>query len=180
MSLQSNYQKAIKFAGEKHGNQKIPGSSSSYLAHLSNVAMEIMIAAQHTSNFDLNFAIQVALLHDVIEDTAVTVEELKSEFGFEIAASVLALSKDETLELEAQIPDSLERIKLYSKEVWAVKLADRISNLQKPPSHWKQEKIIDYHKMAQVILSTLKGANVYLEERLKERIINYNKFILKP
>ena len=52
MDLQTLYQKAIKFAGEKHENQKVPGSQSSYLVHLSNVAMEIMLAAQHTDNFD--------------------------------------------------------------------------------------------------------------------------------
>ena len=177
MSVQSHYQKAIKFAGEKHGDQKIPGTQTSYMVHLSNVAMEIMIAANHTSNFDLSFALQVALLHDVLEDTAVNFKELELEFGSEIAEAVLALSKDETLEAAAQIPDSLKRIQSHAKEVWAVKLSDRISNMQEPPAHWDQAKIIAYQKMARLILATLKGGNAYLEKRLDEKILAYNEFI---
>ena len=137
MELQSLYQKAIAFAGEKHLDQKVPGTQSSYLLHLSNVAMETMIAARHTDDFDLGFAVQVAILHDILEDTSTTFNELQAAFGLKVADAVLALSKNEALESQAQIPDSLERIKLQTKEVWAVKLADRITNMQKPPAHIK-------------------------------------------
>ena len=98
MEPQSLYQKAIAFAGEKHQDQKVPGTQSSYLVHLSNVAMETMMAAQHTDDFDLGYAVQVALLHDVLEDTSTTFEELKEAFGEKIAEGVLALSKNEDLE----------------------------------------------------------------------------------
>lgn len=176
MELQTLYQKAITFAGEKHQDQKVPGTNSSYLVHLSNVAMEAMIAAKYTDGFDLEFAVQVALLHDVLEDTSATFGELQARFGLKIADAVLALSKNEALESDTQILDSLERITLQSKEVWAVKLADRISNMQKPPEHWDQYKIIAYQKMARVILSTLKGGNAYLEQRLEEKIFYYNQY----
>ncbi|MFW0739139.1 hypothetical protein [Flavobacterium sp. T12S277] len=69
--------------------------------------------------------------------------------------------------------DSLARIKELSKEVWAVKLADRITNLQVPPESWSVEKIKEYQQQAVQILNTLKGGNVYLEKRLSERIENY-------
>ncbi|MEL4457307.1 HD domain-containing protein [Lutimonas vermicola] len=177
MELQSLYQKAIAFAGEKHRDQKVPGTQSSYLLHLSNVAMETMIAARHTDHFDLGFAVQVALLHDVLEDTNTTFDELQAAFGKKIADAVLALSKNEALEPEAQIPDSLERIKLQPKEVWAVKLADRTSNMQPPPAHWDNNKRIGYLLMACVILSMLKGGNHYLEKRLEEKILAYEQYI---
>ena len=177
MDLQSSYQKAIAYAGAKHKDQKITGTQNSFLVHLSNVAMETMIAAQHTDNFDQNFAIQVALLHDVLEDTATTFEELQSAFGKKIADGVLALSKNEALEVDLQIPESLERIKLQPKEIWTVKLADRTSNLQPPPAHWDKNKRIAYHKMAGTILSELKGGNAYLENRLAQKIIDYKQFI---
>jgi guanosine-3',5'-bis(diphosphate) 3'-pyrophosphohydrolase len=119
----------------------------------------------------------VALLHDVLEDTSTTFSELQQTFGLKIADAVLALSKNEDLEPDLQIQDSLERIQLQSKEVWAVKLADRISNMQKPPTHWDQFKIIAYQKMARVILSTLKGGNAYLEKRLEEKILVYDLYI---
>lgn len=177
MELQNNYQKAIAYAGSKHKDQKLPGTESSYLVHLSNVTMETIIAAQHTAQFDLNFAVQVALLHDVLEDTSTTFEELQVEFGIKIAEAVLALSKNEALDPESRIPDSLKRIKLQSKEIWAVKLADRISNMQKPPAHWDTNKISAYKSMAQLILSELKGANLYLEKRLELKIKDYDQYL---
>lgn len=177
MDLQTPYQKAIKFAGEKHENQKLPGSQSSYLVHLSNVAMETMVAAQHTDNFDHIFAVQVALLHDVLEDTSTTYDELQTVFGTKIADGVLALSKDETLKAEARIPDSLSRIKRQPTEVWAVKLADRITNMQEPPEHWDKNKRMAYLKMAGIILFELKDGNAYLQKRLEQKINDYHQFI---
>ncbi len=177
MDFQTAYQKAISFAGRKHTDQRIPGSESSYLVHLSNVAMETMVAAKHTNDIDLIYAVQVALLHDVLEDTPCTFEELKDAFSLEIAAGVLALSKNEALEFEAQIPDSLKRIKLQPKEVWVVKLADRISNMQEPPSHWDKNKRIAYQLAARMILLHLKDGNHYLEQRLEEKILAYDQYI---
>jgi len=182
MDIQDYYQKAINFAGKHHADQNIPGSNTSYMVHLSNVAMEILVAGQHSpdsyrEDFDYKFAVQVALLHDLLEDTSTTFDEIKEEFGQNIARGVLALSKNEALPSSQQIIKSLSRIKLEPKEVWAVKLADRISNLQKPPSHWDTNKIIEYHKMAGIILLQLKGGNAYLENRLYQKIIDYKEFM---
>lgn len=182
MELQDYYQKALNFTGLKHADQKIPGSNSSYMVHLSNVSMEIILASQHNhefhqEGFDLQFAVQVALLHDILEDTPTTFEEIEEAFGLDIADAVLALTKNEQLPPAQQIPDSLNRIKSQPMEVWAVKLADRISNLQKPPAHWDTNKMIDYKKMAGIILLQLRGGNQYLENRLQQKIIDYNQFI---
>ena len=175
-SLQSSYQKAIRFAGEKHGDQKMPDSRSSYLVHLSLVAMELMMAHADKANFDLEFALQVALLHDVLEDTDTSFEALVEEFSRPIAEAVLALTKNEDLPTEEQIPDSLERIRSFPKEVWAVKLADRISNMQQPPPSWSLEKKQNYCRMAEKILNKLKGGNAYLEKRLQEKIKAYPRY----
>lgn len=132
MKTQSLYQKAIKFATAKHTaqNQTIPGTNLPYVVHLSNVAMEILIASFHTENFDLDFAVQVALLHDTLEDTSTTLAELEMEFGVDVAKAVLALTKNTELPGEEQMQDCIRKIKLLQPEVWAVKLADRITNLQ--------------------------------------------------
>ena len=182
MDLHTAYQKAINFAGKHHADQSIPGSNTSYMVHLSNVAMEVLLANQHGldshgEGFDCEFAVQVALLHDLLEDTSTTFDEIKEEFGENIAKGVLALSKNEDLPVSQQILDSLSRIKLEPKEVWAVKLSDRISNLQEPPAHWDENKIIDYHKMAGTILLELKGGNAYLEKRLQQKIIDYQAYM---
>jgi guanosine-3',5'-bis(diphosphate) 3'-pyrophosphohydrolase len=77
-----------------HNNRTLPASQIPYVVHLSNVAMEILFAAQHTPGFNTALALQVALLHDVIEDTATTLLELEQQFGTEVAAGVLALTKN--------------------------------------------------------------------------------------
>lgn len=176
--LQTKYQKAIKFAAKKHAdiNQLIPGTNLPYVVHLSNVAMEILIAAQKTENFDSEFAIQVALLHDILEDTETTFDEIANEFGKEIAQAVLALTKNSKIPKEERMNDSLNRIKKLQKEVWAVKLADRITNLQVPPEHWSFEKITEYQKQAVLIHDSLKDGNKYLEDRLLEKTSDYLKY----
>ena len=63
------------------------------------------------------------------------------------------------------------------KEVWAVKLADRISNMQEPPPSWNQEKKQNYHRVAKVILKSLQGGNAYLEGRLAQKIEDYKEFL---
>jgi len=175
--VQQAYQKAIRFAGERHADQKMPASRANYLVHLSNVAMEVILAERHSPNFDLEFAVQVALLHDVLEDTPTSFEEVAECFSPEIAEAVLALTKNEELPADIQIPDSLMRIKSLGKEVWAVKLADRISNMQEPPSAWTREKKRNYRQVAKLILQELEGGNAYLESRLQALIQDYKDFI---
>ena len=176
MTVQSAYQKAIKFAAEKHIGQTVPGTEIPYVVHLSNVAMEIMIAAKHSEGFDLEFAVQVALLHDVLEDTETAFSEIERNFGIEIANAVLALSKRSGIKKEEKMSDSLNRIKQQRKEVWAVKIADRITNLQRPPRHWDSDKIMNYKIQAREILDCLKNGNEYLEQRLNSKISEYEDF----
>lgn len=175
MEAQTLYQKAIKFATAKHleRDQKVPGTDLPYVVHLSNVAMEIMIAASNSVDFDLGFAVQVALLHDTIEDTSTEVGEIENEFGVDIAEAVSALTKNSELPKEQQMQDSLMRIKKLRAEVWAVKLADRITNLQPPPPHWDKEKSLKYQKDARMIFSELKEGNDYLARRLEAKIEEY-------
>ena len=179
MKTQSLYQKAIKFAASKHAeqNQTVPGTNLPYVVHLSNVAMEIMIASFYTDDFDLDFAVQVALLHDTIEDTSTTFDELETEFGTDIAKAVHALTKNTDLPKEQQMNDSLKRIKSMPHKVWAVKLADRITNLQPPPSHWDNDRKIRYREEARLILSELKGGNEFLAKRLEKKIEEYRIYL---
>jgi guanosine-3',5'-bis(diphosphate) 3'-pyrophosphohydrolase len=138
IDVQTIYQTTIKFAAEKHAekNQLIPGTNLPYVVHLSNVAMEILTSCENNADFNLGFAIRLALLHDTIEDTSTTYEEILNTFGKEVAEGVLALTKNNALAKSVKMSDSLNRIKELSKEVWAVKLADRITNMQEPPVTW--------------------------------------------
>jgi len=119
-------------------------------------------------------AVQCAILHDIIEDTEITHEKLKLEFGQKVANGVLALTKDKNLETKnLQMEDSLNRILQQSNEIAMVKMADRISNLYDPPFYWNTEKIKNYKTEAQIIFDNLAGANTTLAKRLKIKIEEY-------
>lgn len=177
--IQTLYQEAIIFATNKHLEQyqKVPGSNLPYVVHLSNVAMEVLVAALNTPNFNTAFAVQVALLHDTLEDTATDFQELENKFGIKIAEAVSALSKNQNLPKDQQMQDSLNRIKEMPIEVWAVKLADRITNLQPPPSYWDKAKRIKYQQEAQLIYDTLGPGNEYLASRLEIKIKEYDSYL---
>jgi len=177
------YIKAWKYASKLHTGQKYGGSEQGeqidYINHIGAVCMEVIWALQNSNgNYDADLAIQCAILHDTIEDTDAGYEDIKTNFGEKVAGGVMALSKNETLKTKAeQMTDSLQRIKEQGKEVWMVKLADRISNLNAPPFYWDNNKKVNYLKEAKMIYDALLEANVILAERLKEKIQHYPQFI---
>src|SRR5690606_37765976 len=122
-------------------------------------------------------AIQCALLHDVVEDTAVTLEQITKRFGDEVARGVAALTKSPAAgDKPAQMRDSLERIRQCPPEVWMVKLADRIHSLREPPHYWSAAKIQGYCDEARAIHEALAEACPVLGPRLLERIPLYAEF----
>jgi (p)ppGpp synthase/HD superfamily hydrolase len=170
---QELYIKAYRFAAYAHQGQIYPGTDLPYIMHLSFVSMEILGALTIESGRDGNLAVQCALLHDSIEDTATTYADVAAKFGVNVADGVLALSKDPALEKSQQLTDSLRRIRSQPPEIWMVKLADRISNLQSPPPHWTSEKIGRYRDEAIEIHTALKDASPFLSQRLLEKIATY-------
>ena len=175
--LQSEYIKAYRFAAQAHRGQEVPGTNLPYIMHLSFVSMEIIAALGIEKKREGNLAVQCALLHDVIEDTEVSYEQVQTEFGEGVAQGVLALSKDKTIAKEFQMQDSLQRIQQQPREVWMVKLADRISNLGPPPHYWTKEKISWYREEAMEIYNTLHSASEYLGTRLLKKIRVYEKYL---
>jgi guanosine-3',5'-bis(diphosphate) 3'-pyrophosphohydrolase len=139
--------------------------------------MEIFIAAHRTDDFNLSLAIQIVLLHDTLEDTDTSFDELLNSFGKEVADGVLALTKNDNLPKELRMADSLARIRNQPKEVWAVKIADRITNLQHPPNHWSKDKILQYLEEAKIIHRELMDGNRYLADRLLLKIEEYGSFV---
>lgn len=128
-------------------------------------------------NFDIDFAIQLAILHDTLEDTETTLKELETVFGTKVALGVQALTKNKNFTSKRErLLDSLNRINELEKEVGIVKLADRITNLQKPPNHWDKAKIQNYLNEAIIINQKLDNKNPYLNNRLLFKINEYKKY----
>lgn len=169
---------AWELASQAHFGQQyataIVGQQREYLSHIGRVTLEIQYAVQQGADLNAELAIICAILHDTIEDTPTTYEEIKEQFGQTIAEGVLALTKNERLpDKRSQMLDSLHRIKQQSKEVWMVKMADRVCNLQAPPHYWAAEKKEKYRAEAILIYETLKEASDYLARRLKFKIEQY-------
>ena len=176
------YTKAWNFAATAHLGQTVPGSELPYMVHVGNVAMVVMTAIASSDNdVDADLAVQCALLHDVIEDTAITYEQIVEDFGPRVAAGVSALTKNPNLPGKPErMADSLERIRAQPAEVWMVKMADRITNLQPPPSHWTAERITAYRQEAIHIHQTLHTANIYLSTQLNQAIGAYGPHLNDP
>ena len=175
---QELYIKAYRFAAHAHRWQRVPGTPLPYIMHLSFVAMEIMAAASVAHIGDADLALQCALLHDVLEDTMVRYDKLHERFGEAVAKGVLALTLNKKLPNAEQMPECLGRIRQQPREIWMVKLADRITNLQPPPRNWKPDRIRDYHRESGVILEALADASPFLAERLGSKLREYADFVV--
>lgn len=119
---------ALGFAIAKHGDQKY--GQDPYSVHLLRVA-EIVYTVGKPNGWWLDHVLAAALLHDVLEDTQTTEEELLGIFGKEVLAIVKACTKTETdLCRKCAFRRTVKALKTTD---WAlpVKLADRLANMQK-------------------------------------------------
>jgi (p)ppGpp synthase/HD superfamily hydrolase len=176
------YAKAWHFVTLKHSGQtyggRLPEQQIEYINHLSSVAMEAMwVLAHSTETYNADLLVQCALLHDTLEDTGTTFEELSATFGSAVAAGVLALTKNNDLPKANQMLDSLQRIQAQPKEIWMVKMADRITNLYHPPHYWDKPKIAAYRIEGQVIYDHLAPADALMAQRLADKIEAYQQFL---
>jgi guanosine-3',5'-bis(diphosphate) 3'-pyrophosphohydrolase len=143
-------QKAYIFSKEAHGNQK-RHSGDLYFSHPVAVA-EILTELKLDQE-----SIITALLHDVVEDTEITLDEIEKEFGEEVAKlvdGVTKLGKIETATANERLAENFRKLTLAMSEdirVLIVKLADRLHNMRTlfyVPS--KEKKIKKAHESLEI------------------------------
>ncbi|MBZ4683311.1 MAG: hypothetical protein PWP46_682 [Fusobacteriaceae bacterium] len=172
--IQDSYRKAIKYVGEKYLNDKISCIEANYLTYLSTVAMEVFIAYNENPDFNLEIAVQTALLHDILDNTKTNFNELKEYFGIQVATTVLAITKDKTInEKEESLKNNIKRINSTFKEASIVKLAELITKLD--TENCNLENLNDIITESKYFIENLKYRNIYLENRLKEKLEKLNK-----
>ncbi|MBK7534662.1 MAG: bifunctional (p)ppGpp synthetase/guanosine-3',5'-bis(diphosphate) 3'-pyrophosphohydrolase [Myxococcales bacterium] len=171
------YVRALHLAARWHHEQKVPGQDLPYLVHVVSVCAELLPAVTAEPVPRPDVAVQGALLHDILEDTALTFDALVTEMGPEVAHVVAALSKNPDLPKAERMPDSLRRILAQPPEAAMIKLADRITNLAPPPAFWSRDKRVAYREEAQLILRALGHASPLLAARLTERIDEYAAYL---
>ncbi|MFA6859992.1 MAG: HD domain-containing protein [Clostridia bacterium] len=117
-------QEALKFAVEKHEKQLRKGTNIPYIVHPVEV-MKILLENGATEQ-----VVVAGILHDTVEDTKTTIDELKIVFGDEIAKIVAGVSEDKTKTWEERKQHTIVELKNATKEIKLVACADKLSNLK--------------------------------------------------
>lgn len=156
--------KALTFAAHKHRDQRRKDKESSpYINHPIALA-NILCNEGHISDIAV---ICAALLHDTVEDTDTTAEELEREFGAGIRDIVMQVTDDKSLEKAVRKQHQIEHAAHICDQAKLVKLADKISNLRdmvnNPPSTWDLQRRQEYFDWAKAVIDGLRGVNGRLE-----------------
>lgn len=138
-------ERAMVFAAKAHDGQKRKGKNRPYVLHLMEAAVTVSMM---TDDEDVIIA---ALLHDTLEDTATTAEEIRELFGERVAALVGAESEDkrdgrprgETWRIRKE--EALQTLRAAPREAKMVALGDKLSNVR--------EMARDYAKMGDELWS---------------------------
>ena len=167
--------KAVFFAEAKHKSQFMKHPEGiPYSAHFYSVALNaVKYAMQLNEKINWDLLVCCAILHDVVEDTQTSIDEIKDNFGIEIANGVQALTKNEKIEKSLQMKDSIERIKKQPKEVAIVKMSDRLFNIRDRVPFWSKEKIEKYYQESKYIIEQLGDACSPIKEELEILAENY-------
>jgi guanosine-3',5'-bis(diphosphate) 3'-pyrophosphohydrolase len=129
--------------------------------HLTEVA-ELVAEA---SDGDIALII-AAVLHDSVEDTEATLEELEALFGAEVASLVAEVTDDKSLPKQVRKELQIEHAAHASNRAKMIKMADKVSNLRSlassPPAHWDAERIQAYYHWAARVVEGCRPANEQL------------------
>ena len=157
--------RALAYAAGHHSNQKRKGENAEpYINHLIDV---LHILWEIGEIRDIT-TLTAALLHDAVEDTDVTAEELTELFGEEISDIVMEVTDNRDLAKEHRKRLQVEHAAHLSTEASFIKLADKISNISDiisaPPSNWSRKQQRAYVAWGKEVIDRLRGIHPQLEK----------------
>ena len=156
--------RATGFAAWKHDGQLRKGDGGIPYIHHPIEVTAILAEVGNITDLDV---LQAALLHDTIEDTETTTEELDAHFNTRIRGFVLEVSDDKTLSKEERKAFQIEHAPHLSVEAQTIKLADKISNITdvafSQPVDWSVERQLAYFDWATHVVDGMRGCNAALE-----------------
>lgn len=171
--------KAARFAAEKHRHQRRKGSEYlPYINHPIEVA-EMLINIGEVTAMDI---LATALLHDTLEDTDTTRDELRVMFGDRIVGLVLECTDDKSLPQAERKRLQIEHAAHMSFEAKQIKIADKISNVQdlgrNPPVGWSLQRRLEYLDWSERVMAGLRGANPALEKLYDDSLAKTRQQVL--
>ena len=160
---------SLHFAANKHRDQRRKDETASpYINHPIQVA-EILTRVGGVSDIA---TIQAALLHDTVEDTETTPEELEAWFGVEVRGLVEEMTDDKSLEKSERKRRQIEHAPHLTPKARLVKLADKICNVSdvalSPPDGWSLERRREYLAWSERVVNGLRGCSAELERHFDE------------
>jgi len=168
---------ATQFAAEKHRNQRRKDvDKTPYINHPIEVAAELVRAGVEDPD-----AIAAALLHDTVEDTDTTEEELRAIFGDHITLLVMECTDDKDMSKVARKRHQITHSEHISDLGKLVKLADKYANMkglyENPPAKWSKDRILGYVYWTYAVLRPFFGMNAYFKEKIS---VEFQKFGVDP
>ncbi|WP_068471108.1 HD domain-containing protein [Candidatus Protochlamydia phocaeensis] len=172
---------AIAFAADKHRNQQRKDlNQTPYIIHPIEVADQLLVIGQ-VRDSDIIIA---ALLHDTIEDTNTSYQEITQKFGRRVADFVQEVTDDKSLPKEER--KRLQIVDAPHKSAGAaqIKLSDKLCNLKdlirSPPVGWPMERIKAYFEWAEQVIDRLPWVNAALKQAVDDAISAYKRKADEP
>ncbi|XP_066514173.1 guanosine-3',5'-bis(diphosphate) 3'-pyrophosphohydrolase MESH1-like [Hoplias malabaricus] len=158
----------LNFAAEKHRNQRRKDPQATpYINHPIGVARIL----SHEGGITDIEVLQAALLHDTVEDTDTTIEELEALFGSTVSRIVQEVTDDKTLPKQERKRLQVEHAPHCSQQAKLVKLADKLYNLRDlnrcTPTGWTEDRVQEYFTWSSQVVRELQGTNSALEQKLQ-------------
>ena len=162
---------AAGFAAKKHISQKRKGNDAApYINHPLEVA-NLLANIGKIEDYDVLIA---ALLHDTIEDTETTKEEIIELFGENVCKMVLEVTDDKSLPKAERKQKQIEHAPHLSTGAKLIKLGDKISNItdvmNNPPDGWSDERRLEYVNWGEKVIVGVRGTNQNLEKYFDELV----------
>ena len=157
--------KALSFAAHKHRDQRRKDADASpYINHPIDLAN---VLCNEAGICDPE-VLCAALLHDTVEDTDTTPEELERLFGSAIRDLVMEVTDDKRVPKPERKRLQVEHAAQLSPKAKLIKLADKIRNVRdeagKPPAHWPLERRQSYFDWARQVVDRARGIHPGLED----------------
>ncbi|KAI0214773.1 Guanosine-3',5'-bis(diphosphate) 3'-pyrophosphohydrolase MESH1 [Lamellibrachia satsuma] len=161
--------RAVNFAAVKHKMQRRHNiEETPYINHPIGVAYILTEEAEVTDAL----VIEAALLHDTVEDTSTTPEEIREYFGEKVAAVVAEVTDDKSKPSAQRKQAQIDHAPHASHAAKLVKLADKLYNLRdlkcSTPVGWTEQRVQEYFVWASKVVHGLRGTNKVLEQKLDE------------
>jgi (p)ppGpp synthase/HD superfamily hydrolase len=164
---------AAELAAHRHAGQQRKGrGSEAYINHLAEVANLLSVA---TSGEDAEL-VAVGWLHDTLEDTETTHDELAQRFGLRVAGLVAEVTDDMTLPKDQRRRKQVEDAPKKSPDAKLIKIADKVSNVRARifphASREQREELADYVAWSERVVAGCRGANTMLDRLFDEAAAN--------